>query len=85
MEALELDGDTVVIDTDRCIGCGLCVVTCPTDSLALMRKPEEEQAAVPKDVDQAMVRLGQERGKLSRAELVKMVVKSKADRLLALK
>ena len=85
MEALELDGDTVVIDAYRCIGCGLCVTTCPTDSLSLMRKPEDEQVAVPKDIVQTMIQLGQERGKLGRAELVKMVVKSKADRLLALK
>lgn len=25
----------VVVDTERCKGCGLCVVACPTDSLAL--------------------------------------------------
>ena len=25
----------VVIDTDRCKGCGLCVVACPTDSLRI--------------------------------------------------
>jgi 2-oxoglutarate ferredoxin oxidoreductase subunit delta len=25
----------VVIDTDRCKGCNLCVVTCPADVLAL--------------------------------------------------
>ena len=85
MEAIELDGDTVVIDAGRCIGCGLCVVTCPTDSLSLVRKPEEEQAAVPKTVVQTWIQLGQERGKLGRAELAKIMVKSKADRLLALK
>jgi Fe-S-cluster-containing hydrogenase component 2 len=85
MEAIELDSDTVVIDAGRCIGCGLCVVTCPTDSLSLVRKPEEEQPAVPKDMAQTLVQLGRQRGKLGRAELAKMVVKSKADRLLALK
>lgn len=82
-EALRLEDDKVVMDADRCIGCGLCVSTCPTDSLTLMRKPESEQKEVPKDYDHALIKLGQNRGKLSTAGLVKMMVKSKVDRFLA--
>jgi len=85
MEALQLNGDTVVLDEYRCIGCGLCVTTCPTGSLTLRRKPESEQAPVPKDFNQALLRLGQERGKLGQTELIKMLVKSKVDRLLAVR
>ncbi|MDE6154634.1 MAG: 4Fe-4S binding protein [Muribaculaceae bacterium] len=29
---------TVVVDTERCKGCDLCVVACPADVLALARK-----------------------------------------------
>jgi len=82
-QALRLEADKAVLDADRCIGCGLCVSTCPTGSLTLMRKPQSEQAEVPKDFDQALIKLGQNRGKLSTAGLVKMMVKSKVDRFLA--
>ena len=75
--------DKVVMNPDRCIGCGLCVSTCPTDSLTLMRKPESEQPEVPKDFDHTLIKLGKDRGKLSNAGMVKMFVKSKVDRFLA--
>ena len=35
------------IDLDRCIGCGLCVTTCPNEVLTLVRKPESEIPDVP--------------------------------------
>ncbi len=64
MEALRLEGDTVLLDSDRCIGCGLCVSTCPTDSLSLVRKPESEQPDVPKNFIDAAFKLGKARGKI---------------------
>lgn len=85
MQALHLEEDHVVPDTDRCIGCGLCVSTCPTGSLSLARKPQPEQATVPKDMRKAYVRLGRERGKLGVFKLVQMQIQSKVDRLLASK
>ena len=33
----------------RCIGCGLCVSTCPTESIKLIRKDPEEIVTPPKD------------------------------------
>jgi NAD-dependent dihydropyrimidine dehydrogenase PreA subunit/DNA-binding Lrp family transcriptional regulator len=83
MEALRLEDDVAVLDVDRCIGCGLCVSTCPTDSITLVRKPAFDQARVPKNLIEASIRLGKERGKLSNFGLVKMNLKSKLDRLLA--
>jgi NAD-dependent dihydropyrimidine dehydrogenase PreA subunit len=27
--------DTAVVDPQKCMGCGLCMVTCPTEAIAL--------------------------------------------------
>jgi ferredoxin len=82
MEAIWLDNGNAALDLDRCIGCGLCVTTCPTEALHLERKPQAEQADIPKDIVDTTIQLGKARGKLSNADLVKMMVKSKVDRLL---
>ena len=29
---------TIVVDTERCKGCGVCIVTCPTQVIALNRE-----------------------------------------------
>lgn len=34
--ALVMEGDTAQLETARCIGCGLCVTTCPGGALALV-------------------------------------------------
>lgn len=36
--ALTMDDDLAVIETSRCIGCGLCITTCPTGALQLTRR-----------------------------------------------
>jgi ferredoxin len=84
MDAIRLGDDLfAAVDLDRCIGCGLCVSTCPTDSVRLIRKPEDEQPYVPRDIVETTIRLGQARGKLRMRNLVAMQVQSKADRLRA--
>jgi Fe-S-cluster-containing hydrogenase component 2 len=85
MDALSLRNDKAVLDVKRCIGCGLCVSTCPTKSLTLKRKPESEQVKIPKNVIETYIQLGRERGKLTTGDLIKMQLKSKIDRLLATK
>ena len=85
MEAVQLVDEKASIDMDRCIGCGLCVSTCPTDSMTLVRKPKYDQPDVPKDLIKASIELGRARGKLSLGNLVMMQIKSKVDRLLASK
>jgi Na+-translocating ferredoxin:NAD+ oxidoreductase subunit B len=83
MGAFHLEDKKSVLDPDRCIGCGLCVTTCPTNSLSLARKPQAEQAAVPKDHLKSLLKVAQARGKLGIGELVSLQMKSKLDRLLA--
>ncbi len=85
MEALKLEASEVRFDVDRCIGCGLCVSTCPTDSLSLVRKPESEQPEIPKDIIDTSIRLGKARGTITTPGLITMIVKSKVDRILTLK
>ncbi len=36
MQAIAEGGDRVTVNTDRCMGCGLCVSTCPSGALTLV-------------------------------------------------
>ncbi len=83
MEAIHVENKKAILDPDRCIGCGLCVDTCRTKSLTLLRKPEEQQSYVPKNIIEMSIKLGKARGKLGIGKMVGMQVKSKLDRLLA--
>jgi Na+-translocating ferredoxin:NAD+ oxidoreductase subunit B len=48
-EALEkIDGATCV-NVLRCIGCGVCIPTCPEGALSLSLRPESELAPIPVD------------------------------------
>jgi Pyruvate/2-oxoacid:ferredoxin oxidoreductase delta subunit len=47
MEAITQQEDQYVVQPDRCIGCGVCVPTCPTESISLIRKPESLQVEPP--------------------------------------
>jgi Fe-S-cluster-containing hydrogenase component 2/predicted transcriptional regulator len=81
MEAISLEDGVCMIKTERCIGCGLCVTTCVTHALSLQRKAEPP--TVPRTYVDATLQLGRERGVLKMKDLAAMMVKSKADRLLA--
>jgi NAD-dependent dihydropyrimidine dehydrogenase PreA subunit len=85
MDALTLENFKSSVDLSRCIGCGLCVTTCPTEALQLVRKSETDQPHVPKTNLQNYINLGRKRGKLNATKMVMMQVKSKVDRLLAVK
>lgn len=47
--AIEDAGEVFEVVPKRCIGCGLCVTTCPEQAISLMRKPEERIDTPPTD------------------------------------
>jgi Na+-translocating ferredoxin:NAD+ oxidoreductase subunit B len=56
--------DIAQINLRRCIGCGLCVSTCPADAIRLIRKSDDAQYVPPVTGMEPYIRIAQERGKL---------------------
>ncbi|TVS15881.1 MAG: 4Fe-4S dicluster domain-containing protein [Planctomycetaceae bacterium] len=83
MDAIRVVEKKAILDQDRCIGCGLCVSACPKQCLTLERKPNSEQANVPKTHIRSALKVAQARGKLGIGALIKLQIQSKLDRLLA--
>ena len=82
MGAIAVEDKKAVIDYDRCIGCGLCVSTCPTHALSLDRKPKTEQPYVPRGMIDRTLRQVRARGKGPTNALARMLLRSGVDRLL---
>jgi Pyruvate/2-oxoacid:ferredoxin oxidoreductase delta subunit len=51
MQALYEGDNRVSLNSDRCIGCGLCVTTCPSGALRLVRKPSDDLVPLPDSID----------------------------------
>ncbi len=69
MEAISDDGGPSSVDLLRCIGCGLCVSTCPEGAIQLQEKAEA--ATPPKTTDALYMKILFERfGPLGTAKLV---------------
>ncbi|MBI5505708.1 MAG: 4Fe-4S binding protein [Deltaproteobacteria bacterium] len=60
MAAIEEGADTYGIIDGRCIGCGLCVASCPTSAIAMVEKAGVE--APPRDFHETIDRIRVERG-----------------------
>jgi len=60
--AVEEKDDAYEIIKDKCIGCGLCVSTCPSDAISLVRKNQEDIVLPPVDENDWYKRRSQMRG-----------------------
>ncbi len=49
VNAIEETDDIYHVITKKCIGCGLCVTTCPGEAISLIRKPEDQIEVPPDD------------------------------------
>ncbi len=50
MEAIAEKDGLYEVQPERCIGCGVCTPTCPSEAIELHRKPESEQGLPPENV-----------------------------------
>jgi len=68
MEAISYSNDVASVDLLRCIGCGLCVPTCPDGAIQLYEKAETKTP--PKDQDALYMKIMMERfGPLGTAKI----------------
>ena len=49
VNAIREGDDAYEVIAERCIGCGLCVTTCPSDAIQLVRKSAEDLVVPPQD------------------------------------
>ena len=62
VRAIEEDGEAYRVIRERCIGCGLCVSTCPSEAVRLVRKAEDEIESPPADENTWYEERGRRRG-----------------------
>ena len=62
MDAIVEEDDGYRVLDDVCIGCGACTVTCPTESITLVHRPESEQNQPPDNIADWGVKRAADRG-----------------------
>lgn len=62
VRAIEEDGEAYRVIRERCIGCGLCISTCPSEAVKLVRKTGEEIESPPPDENTWYEERGRRRG-----------------------
>jgi Na+-translocating ferredoxin:NAD+ oxidoreductase subunit B len=81
MEAITLVDWAISLNPARCIGCGLCVSTCPSGALSLARKAEPP--SVPRNTVSNYLQMAQAREKIGILRMAGMLVRAQVDRLRA--
>jgi uncharacterized Fe-S center protein len=71
MEAVEIIDDIAVVDQEKCIGCGLCVSTCPAEAITLLERSERPE--ISPTVKEMSAKILTEKGKLS--DFIKLMKK----------
>ncbi|MBM3301169.1 MAG: 4Fe-4S binding protein [Deltaproteobacteria bacterium] len=62
VEAIEVQDDVAKVNPQRCIGCGLCVSTCPSEALSMV--PRQDARVPPATVTEMGMLVLQEKGRL---------------------
>ncbi len=62
MDAIVEENGAYRVLAERCIGCGVCAPTCPTESIKLVRKPESEHDKPPANLMDWSLKRAAERG-----------------------
>lgn len=62
VDAIEAGDEVYAIIQEKCIGCGLCISTCPTEAIELIRKSPENILTPPTDGDKWFEEKGKARG-----------------------
>jgi Na+-translocating ferredoxin:NAD+ oxidoreductase subunit B len=50
------------VELGRCIGCGLCVTTCPSEAISLIPKPDANRRIPPATSMDQMMQIAKKRG-----------------------
>jgi Na+-translocating ferredoxin:NAD+ oxidoreductase subunit B len=70
VHAISLVDGCCVVSKEKCIGCGACATSCPTDSIKLFRRPQTEQMIPARDVmNLSLERAASRSGPLTRLAL----------------
>jgi Na+-translocating ferredoxin:NAD+ oxidoreductase subunit B len=62
VNAIEKGEEFSSVITAKCIGCGLCASTCPTEAITMVHKKPEDRGYIPKDEDSWFEERGRQRG-----------------------